>query len=391
MKGSAVPSQLAPVPLRGRQDSAQEGDPRAARAWLREMERAQMEAWLCHAVVGCPQRTHPSGSVPAPDRADTTLAATESARAGSQVKQRAINAEPSIATVGTASTLRTATASDAVAAHHPGPTVSSPSDHPTSRPTFVTASVESIPAPGLVSDGQQPLRAREWSQPHGEPWPMNAAKTNAQLVVAVNEFGSFAVTASFDGPACPPESDSAGLVSTLTVSQVNTAGARPQDATHFMLEQAVHADHVALIPVLPPGYAAAPMQVAPFASTNLFPGPLRPLRPAAPSEAQHVRPPVATDPGAGDPDPIRLHAHWSAEGVRVWLGMDSSVMSGLQSISAQLHRWLSAQGLRLLSISCNGRVIADAQESVEFDTCETTPPAQPAPSPRNRTTSKEIS
>ncbi len=308
MKGSAVPSQLAPIPLRGRQDSAQDGDPGAARAWLREMERAQMEAWLCHAVVGCAQRTHSSGLMPASGKADTNLAAAESARAGSQLAQRSIH------------------------------------------------------APGFEPIRQSPLQAGELPQPHGQPWTTNAARANAQLVVEINEFASFSVTTSFDGQACPPESVSAGWVSARVLSPVDTAGTRLHDPTRLMPERFVRTDHVAPTPVLPPGYGADLVQVAALASTNFSLGQLQPLRRLAPGEAQDVRPPVAAGPRAGDPGPIRLHAHWSAEGVRLWLGMDSSVISGLQSISAQLQRWLSAQGVRLLSISCNGRVIVGSTE-----------------------------
>ena len=49
-------------------------------------------------------------------------------------------------------------------------------------------------------------------------------------------------------------------------------------------------------------------------------------------------------------------------GVRLWLGMDPALAESLGAITAQLQRWLSAQGVRLLSISCNGRVVVDDSE-----------------------------
>jgi hypothetical protein len=62
-------------------------------------------------------------------------------------------------------------------------------------------------------------------------------------------------------------------------------------------------------------------------------------------------------------EPIRLHADWSAEGVRLWLGMDAPAADALQAITLQLQRWLSAQGVRLLSISCNGRVVVEETDA----------------------------
>jgi hypothetical protein len=67
--------------------------------------------------------------------------------------------------------------------------------------------------------------------------------------------------------------------------------------------------------------------------------------------------------------PVRVHADWSAEGVRIWLGIDASTASAVQSIANQLQRWLAAQGVRGLAIACNGRTIVehwpDADESTE--------------------------
>ncbi|RYF52379.1 MAG: hypothetical protein EOO27_28645 [Comamonadaceae bacterium] len=72
------------------------------------------------------------------------------------------------------------------------------------------------------------------------------------------------------------------------------------------------------------------------------------------------RPPcLASSRGAAPREPIRLHADWSAEGLHLWLGMDASQLASLQSITAQLQRWLSTQGLKLLSMSCNGRVVVE--------------------------------
>jgi len=55
--------------------------------------------------------------------------------------------------------------------------------------------------------------------------------------------------------------------------------------------------------------------------------------------------------------PIRVHAEWTEDGVRLWLGMDAGALSALDQITLQLQAWLGAQGLRLRSLSCNGQVL----------------------------------
>jgi hypothetical protein len=69
-------------------------------------------------------------------------------------------------------------------------------------------------------------------------------------------------------------------------------------------------------------------------------------------------------------EPIRLHADWSEEGVRLWLGMDASHLGSLELINAQLQRWLSTQGLKLLSMSVNGRTVDQAHQPNDSDVYE---------------------
>jgi hypothetical protein len=56
-------------------------------------------------------------------------------------------------------------------------------------------------------------------------------------------------------------------------------------------------------------------------------------------------------------EPIRVHADWSEQGVRLWLGMDAAALDSLDQITLQLQAWLAAQGLRLRSMACNGRFL----------------------------------
>lgn len=60
---------------------------------------------------------------------------------------------------------------------------------------------------------------------------------------------------------------------------------------------------------------------------------------------------------AGEQEPLRVHAQWSADGVSVWLGCDAGALPALDEFIAQLQRALSARGERLARIVCNGREV----------------------------------
>ena len=79
------------------------------------------------------------------------------------------------------------------------------------------------------------------------------------------------------------------------------------------------------------------------------------LAPRTPDE-----PEVAQFPIAGAPQPVpavRVHADWSVEGVRIWLGMDAEGSRSAQVLTAHLQGWLASQGIRALSITCNGKTL----------------------------------
>jgi hypothetical protein len=67
--------------------------------------------------------------------------------------------------------------------------------------------------------------------------------------------------------------------------------------------------------------------------------------------------------GAATPtplDPVRVHAEWSDDGVRIWLGVDAdagALSARVESLSRELRRRLDASGARLLRIVFNGRVV----------------------------------
>ena len=55
--------------------------------------------------------------------------------------------------------------------------------------------------------------------------------------------------------------------------------------------------------------------------------------------------------------PVRLYAEWSAEGVRIWVGMNAGQPLQLQQLALQMRQWLSRQGERLVALTCNGHTI----------------------------------
>lgn len=65
---------------------------------------------------------------------------------------------------------------------------------------------------------------------------------------------------------------------------------------------------------------------------------------------------------------LRLHAEWTDAGVRIWLGADLGAMPDLSTLTAQLQRWLSGQGMSLLGLVCNGREVIGASKEDRPDT-----------------------
>ena len=70
--------------------------------------------------------------------------------------------------------------------------------------------------------------------------------------------------------------------------------------------------------------------------------------------ASRPRPDAASDTR----EPLRVHAQWSDDGVRLWLGADAGGLADVQAVTAQLQQALAAQGTRLLRVVCNGHDLA---------------------------------
>jgi hypothetical protein len=72
------------------------------------------------------------------------------------------------------------------------------------------------------------------------------------------------------------------------------------------------------------------------------------------SESDHE---IEISPDPSERDPLRVHTQWSAEGVRIWLGIDAAQALPLASVTEQLRRSVAVRGERLVSIVCNGQVV----------------------------------
>jgi hypothetical protein len=80
-----------------------------------------------------------------------------------------------------------------------------------------------------------------------------------------------------------------------------------------------------------------------------------------PSAAQRSAVPPTT--AANQADPVRVHAEWSAAGVRVWLGAEAGALGAAHELASQLQGWLANHGERLLGLICNGRTLAPSRSA----------------------------
>ncbi|WP_229722323.1 hypothetical protein [Xylophilus rhododendri] len=113
-------------------------------------------------------------------------------------------------------------------------------------------------------------------------------------------------------------------------------------------------------PGLPPDAAPCAAPPAPTSPTALQ----AIARTPVPDTDEAAAEPPATarrfDPPTGTPEPLRLSAHWTAQGVRIWLGADARALPSLPSVQAAIGPWLRLHGQQLLSLMCNGRPVRPA-------------------------------
>jgi len=313
----------------------------AAQAWQREMERAQMEAWLAHAVIGShgPKLAMP-GWAPLP--AATHAVPSEAAAMASAVGASAVGA------VGFAAEAK------APAEHQVAPSGRRASAPATARGEAAETVSAQSPAPASPPADMRVMEAAASSASTGGSQVVPGAEATAQLVAALEGFGPIVATTTTSGPIAAPATESAEAPRQPVAETL--ALIKPEGLSPTSRAATVPAAITAASPMAPLTAAAAfPSDRERSASTSMTPIPHGvPARPATVPK-----------------EPVRLHADWSAEGVRLWLGMDADVAGTLPSITLQLQRWLSAQGVRLLSISCNGRAVLEEREPAATDIYQT--------------------
>jgi hypothetical protein len=351
MKGSGVDLNLATAALRVSQPGGGEAGVGPALAWQREMERAQMEAWLSHPVIASAGAAQPATAnvAAATGSAPLTAAATPSnapARSASPFDSMAASARSDCHAMARW-----------MSADERERTNSSAHKQGIGQSTSASAKAAGISSAAFALE--EPIQACEIPQPQAITTRGAVATATAQLASLLRDSGEVEATVSVAGQAMPEDASAA-----LTAAPHESLTAI-QDPS---VQRLVGIDPVAAAP------ASTSLEMPANGETRIAPTFVASnedrMKSAVSADIGVRAAKVVTTTGATAREPIRLHAHWSPDGVQLWLGMDASLAVTLQSVTAQLRRWLSVQGVRLLSISCNGRLVAYRPESAVADTFE---------------------
>jgi hypothetical protein len=372
--GPETVSATAGAPSKGNERQLEEH----RRAWEREMERAQLAAWLSHDPLKSKAATEPLGPTGSPVSGASSL----SARSDSQV----VNEEPPIQTEPVESTDPGAGTPTRGKAHE--------------RPLPATASAQAILRSFNTRDSAPAV------QPHP---PVDSQEQTRRLVTALKVFGYVQASTSQDGTAEVPVNDPTDSAHGPDAGQASAAAqAHAGPVLAALAQRLLGAEYVPSNTVTAPAPATttAPGALGLSSPTSAAPAPTVPSPPAAivPTPAapalaieavqattsvqvgsatatqtavaapSGTRTNVANDLSKTTAAPqtaraadrlstqgvapaIRVHADWSAEGVRLWLGLDATVIDQMGAIAEQVRQWMRGQGVRMLSLACNGRLL----------------------------------
>jgi hypothetical protein len=326
-----------------------DGDPHA-QAWQREMERAQMDAWLSHGVLGYKALAN-AGLLPSAIAAPASLPAVSPDVAA--IAGPAAAAAPLPAAQGAASA---PTARAAV----PGEPSRPPAQArgPTGPASLVARSANLLGAAqvsALAAFANPRTTNVAGADPHRpQPAVMEEAKvTNSGSTPAAPNFNAASLA-----QALQPFGPVQATTTTAGASTVSSTVPAVDAGTPSRLAAAPQVLTLAEVGTTQPPVGASPASGV-FADISPQPQPQL-TAPRALAVAQRLS---KTAPGSEpSPDaaaePIRVHAEWSEDGVRLWLGMEAGALNSLDPITRQLQAWLAAQGLRLRSLACNGQIIS---------------------------------
>jgi hypothetical protein len=109
-------------------------------------------------------------------------------------------------------------------------------------------------------------------------------------------------------------------------------------------------------PTPPPAPTPAMPHDVPSAFRDLFgPPPTESTATEASPAAEEART-ARDEPASAEPaPPLRWHAEWDEQGVRVWLGLDSAAGIDAPELAQQVLQSLGEQGVRVRSLICNGK------------------------------------
>lgn len=406
------------------------------RAWEREMERAQMAAWLAHGPLrqGGAMELPPAREIPFPHHAlSAPVTALPRVFDRPAIDSPRVNEERPLRTIEPGASPMLPAASPLQAATPTMLPVTSPilpvDEEPIARAQFTETPHRDLMPPRARSEQVEFFRPaasgeHERADPSSkdfEPSPL-AHDALQQLAAHLARFGE--VLATEVGASVTPQVIADGVAASIAPA-ASTAPAQATGTATATIAAATAADTVAttvaasstatfagtaaptLFPISLPVPRPAPvsdMQDLPIVQArvdlHVAEGPMPQAGPAprhvpqtgAAGLVEALQPPVpsatrfgvqtaamhrtesmpaapartaqsapARQPPAPAPS-IRLHADWTADGVRLWLGLDASVLGQMQAISDQVRQWMKTQGVRLLSLSCNGRLIEGAAD-----------------------------
>jgi len=158
-------------------------------------------------------------------------------------------------------------------------------------------------------------------------------------------------------PAAPLPPDAQGRAPTAPASRVESLAALLAAALAAAPQAGIASGATTEEPAQP-APAPAPAQEIPPALRDLFgplPGEVFPNDAADTKEASAARAPRDEAADAEPAPPLRWHAEWDEQGVRVWLGLDSAAGIDAPQLAQQVLQSLGGQGVRVLSLICNGK------------------------------------
>ncbi len=341
-------------------------------AWQREMERAQMAGWLANGLL-------------------RTGAASEVANTEHSAPFRTAHPEPWVALrPGLAAPESDLSEADADTStrrsdvpHHENPPAAVArlqSSEKTLQQAHASALAGAALRPAYPGPSHAVLPERE-NPPEG--WDARLVQAQAQIAslgAQLETYGAVVVTAELTdvellngGPSsASPQRESIDVsrmqtqvtqAAVLAAGVPQPTGLRPKADSHM----------VAVAPATPLSTTGATAATAaPAASVSAAPtaptigAPI--LAPRSSVEAMigarlRTAPAALRQPAPNFAPPIRLHAEWCAQGVRLWLALDTSTLGLMQAITDQVRQWMKERGVHLLAMSCNGRLIAGEPEA----------------------------